>query len=343
MNDQKLIDVISAGMLGDAFGYTVEFDSWEIIQHKHGLAGLQTLKTTDGIAVASDDTQMTLFAIEGLIETLSNHDVCTDTSDHESVIAHFTDSARVSFKNWYSTQFGSWGTMCPTSMFKNTKELFNNRAPGNTCLSALSKVAQGISATNDSKGCGAVMRAAPYAFLYEIYTPKMIWKISAQSGNITHNHCDGWGSAAALSTIMAWMLNGLTLLDAIKETLPLALEHKCGGTYACLQLAVSLHATKSTPTLEGIAFTLGEGWTGDEALGIAIYCALSTNNVHDAIVMAANHDGDSDSTASIAGQLAALIHGMSEKEKEDAKSVDLYAAVVQATTALNIALSTFNK
>ena len=56
--------------------------------------------------------------------------------------------------------------------------------------------------------------------------------------------------------------------------------------------------------------SLGEGWTGDEALAIAVYAAASTRNFEDAIRVAANHDGDSDSTASIAGQLVGARDGI---------------------------------
>lgn len=46
------------------------------------------------------------------------------------------------------------------------------------------------------------------------------------------------------------------------------------------------------------------GWVADEAAAIAIYCSLKyKDNFEDAIVAAANHDGDSDSTAAITGNI----------------------------------------
>jgi hypothetical protein len=47
---------------------------------------------------------------------------------------------------------------------------------------------------------------------------------------------------------------------------------------------------------------LGGGWVGEEALAIGLYAALVAPSFADAIRLAANHGGDSDSTASIAGQ-----------------------------------------
>jgi ADP-ribosyl-[dinitrogen reductase] hydrolase len=48
---------------------------------------------------------------------------------------------------------------------------------------------------------------------------------------------------------------------------------------------------------------LGQGWVAEEALAIGLYAALRAGSFHEALEIAANHDGDSDSTAAIAGQI----------------------------------------
>ncbi|MBN6828619.1 ADP-ribosylglycohydrolase family protein, partial [Micrococcus luteus] len=62
----------------------------------------------------------------------------------------------------------------------------------------------------------------------------------------------------------------------------------------------------------------GEGWVAEEALAIALYAALTAQAAHPADPAAAlalalrigvNHDGDSDSTASLAGQVLGAAHG----------------------------------
>jgi ADP-ribosylglycohydrolase len=45
----------------------------------------------------------------------------------------------------------------------------------------------------------------------------------------------------------------------------------------------------------------GEGWVADEALAIALYCLMQSENPLEQIIIAANHNGDSDSTACICG------------------------------------------
>jgi ADP-ribosylglycohydrolase len=47
----------------------------------------------------------------------------------------------------------------------------------------------------------------------------------------------------------------------------------------------------------------------EEALAIALYCALVAPNLEEAVVLAVNHSGDSDSTGAIAGNLCGALYG----------------------------------
>jgi ADP-ribosylglycohydrolase len=54
---------------------------------------------------------------------------------------------------------------------------------------------------------------------------------------------------------------------------------------------------------------LGAGWVGEEALAIAACCALGEPTPRAAMLAAVNHSGDSDSTASITGNLVGARYG----------------------------------
>ena len=55
---------------------------------------------------------------------------------------------------------------------------------------------------------------------------------------------------------------------------------------------------------------LGEGWTAEESWAISLYCSIRhINSIRDAIIAAVNHDGDSDSTGSITGNIMGAIYG----------------------------------
>jgi ADP-ribosylglycohydrolase len=47
----------------------------------------------------------------------------------------------------------------------------------------------------------------------------------------------------------------------------------------------------------------GEGWVAEEALAIAVYCALVAPTFRAGVLLAVNHGGDSDSTAAMTGNL----------------------------------------
>jgi len=55
---------------------------------------------------------------------------------------------------------------------------------------------------------------------------------------------------------------------------------------------------------------LGEGWVAEEALAVAVYCALKEKDFKKALQMAVNHDGDSDSTGAICGNILGAEGGM---------------------------------
>ena len=55
---------------------------------------------------------------------------------------------------------------------------------------------------------------------------------------------------------------------------------------------------------------LGEGWTGEEAWAIALYCAVRhVGSIEEALIAAVNHDGDSDSTGAVCGNIMGAIYG----------------------------------
>ena len=57
---------------------------------------------------------------------------------------------------------------------------------------------------------------------------------------------------------------------------------------------------------------LGQGWIGPEALAIGAYCALALpkpSQFADAVRLAANHSGHSDSTAAVTGSILGARHG----------------------------------
>jgi ADP-ribosylglycohydrolase len=85
-----------------------------------------------------------------------------------------------------------------------------------------------------------------------------------------------------------------------------------------LEAALRL-AEKGIMTPEELVQALGEGWVAEEALAVALYAVLATlpgaaaaepvQHFRDAVALAINHSGDSDSTGSIAGNILGAFYG----------------------------------
>jgi len=60
-----------------------------------------------------------------------------------------------------------------------------------------------------------------------------------------------------------------------------------------------------------------------QCASLAVYAVLRASNFQEAVTVAANHDGDSDSTASIAGQLYGAWYGVESIPEQWIKKLDI--------------------
>jgi ADP-ribosylglycohydrolase len=80
---------------------------------------------------------------------------------------------------------------------------------------------------------------------------------------------------------------------------------------------------------------LGGGWVAEEALAIGLFAVLATRSFAEAIVLAANHGGDSDSTAAIAGSLAGIAYGEGAIPSDWLGTLELRDAISQVAEDLH--------
>jgi len=262
--------------------------------------------------VASDDTQMTLFTADGLMTALANGGRGVD-----QILARI----RYAYLAWFRTQRDEWSPAA--TGFSQFRELWATRAPGSTCLSALQAGARGTpkQAINDSKGSGAVMRVAPLGLLPMIDAQEA-FRLADAAAALTHGHPTGRISAAGFASLLRDLLGETPMPQALaRMEARLAAADGCAETLAAVRSARRLAAGRG-PADEAIE-ELGEGWTGEEALAIGLYAALRAQSLEEAIRIAAMHDGDSDTTASIAGQLWGVMHGLEAIPHDWALRLDL--------------------
>lgn len=282
------------GAVGDAFGYEVEFDSLARIRQRFGPAGITEPVRHRGRLIVSDDTQMTLFTAEGLLRARAAGCI----ADLDATLEHI----RLATLDWYLTQSPDPANARYVGALGRSRVTQAQRAPGNTCLSACALGATGTPEVpiNDSKGCGGVMRVAPIG-LVRGYTVVQAFELGVRAAEQTHGHPEGWLPAGCMAAIVRGLVEGESLTEATAGAVRvLAGWPKSGRTLAAVAAAQDPGACVAS---------LGEGWVGEEALAIGLHAALFAHGYEDAVRLASNHDGDSDSTASIAGQLVGAWRG----------------------------------
>ena len=341
MNElDKYRGCLIGGAVGDALGYPVEFMTLEDIRKKYGRNGITEYDVRNGVAEISDDTQMTLFTATGIL--LGKTRSCLrGISGDASVYIWYN------YRDWYRTQTEKYPLSgCHHSWLDGIPELFSRRAPGNTCLSVLKGDKSGTldNPINNSKGCGGVMRVAPVGLYFgkreylSDRDPLDAMEIGAETAALTHGHPLGYIPAAALSYLIALLAhNDMPIEEAVDE-----MQYAISCEYwdsdeqwlyydfrSLIDKACFLAEDKNISDQEAIK-TLGEGWVAEEALAIAIFCALRyQDDFEKAIIAAVNHDGDSDSTGAIAGNILGAYLGLSAIPSKHIDNLELKDIILE--------------
>ena len=326
---------LMAGAAGDALGYPVEFMSRNAILARYGDKGITEFKLdSDGKALVSDDTQMTLFTANGMLMGLTRGYMRGIGGDPKDYVGG-------AYIDWYYTQ-----TVNKVSerddfhytWLRDLPELAHRRAPGITCLNACESLLAHRDVENNSKGCGGIMRVAPMG-LFDAsfkesggsgfyYKTVYLAEAGAHIARVTHLHPLGY-LPAALMTLLLSRIVPLTpdevkesIIDIINGGLDVMMN-MYGNDYAkykeylrTLTLKAVNLAHSNISDIQAI-MQLGEGWTAEEAWAISLYCVIRhIDNMKEAIIAAVNHDGDSDSTGSITGNIMGAIYGYEAIKRE---------------------------
>jgi ADP-ribosylglycohydrolase len=296
--------------LGDAWGYPTEFQS-----HATILARKPDIPED---LVITDDTQMSIYNTIALANLVKLG--LTDLSNLASDV-HLQNLVRREFA---SSHLLFW------------EDPMNTRAPGKTCMTALSQYAHtknpvtgAEGATNNSKGCGTVMRS-PWLGLLPLGRDTLM-ALAALQSQTTHGH-----PMATLSAVVA----ALTVNDLVYRRGEVNLDPQEPGLFSHARTILGdLSYSKSNliPEMEEVMGEMelslrdfegrwedfvnagedvdinlfyGEGWVADEAL----YNALAATSLYnkrpvDGIRRLVYTNGDSDSIAAIGGAFLGALNG----------------------------------
>ncbi|MGK8523682.1 ADP-ribosylglycohydrolase family protein [Nocardia asteroides] len=320
------------GAVGDALGWPIEFLRLEQIRKRYGdpgVTGFLPQQFPDAPQQITDDTQMTLFTAEGLLRSAPGADP--------------VPALRRAYLRWWLTQRQEEPTPGGDGWLASLPFLYAVRAPGNACMSGLGQQSREFLAPNPfgengpvnphSKGCGTVMRSAPFGLAG--MGADGAFATAARAAQLTHGHPTGYLAAGAFAALIDRVVSGVELPTAVTETIAqLTAFPASEETVAALTRAVEL---AELPVSAEQVERVGEGWVAEECLAVAVYCALHaarTGDVRAALLLSVNHSGDSDSTGAVAGNLIGAVHGVSGLPMEWASAVEGRDVLVQVADDL---------
>lgn len=347
-----------AGAAGDALGYQVEFYDLESIREEYGPLGITTYRRgPKGKALISDDTQMTLFTAAGLLYGKSLGAKGKD----------LLDAVRCSYYDWLRTQqavfeeeeqvLAKLKNRSAVSRLADVQELYALRAPGNTCLNALAtfEAYDTERRANTRKGCGGIMRVAPAGIFFppegegdDMMSDAELLRFGADIAAITHGHPLGYIPAGITALLVRKAIyegpekDLGTLLDetmaAARRTFKEEAASHQADEAAAMDYVEELVSMARMLAMNGHSDTdnillLGEGWVAEETLAIAVYCALRyERDLSAALIAAVNHDGDSDSTGAVTGNILGAYlgtAGLGEQWTKDLELADLISEMAE--------------
>ncbi len=322
----KIIGALIGGAIGDALGYQIEF--------KRKIKNKEITSFKDGIGRISDDTQMTLFTANALLFRETRLAM-------RGIALKPVDAIYESYLDWLDTQ-NHTSNHRSISWVKNLKELNVPQAPGNTCISALSSGIKGTidKPINNSKGCGGIMRVAPIGLYMK--DSEIAGQFGAEASAITHGHPLGIIPSYVFATLIWYLLNtDLTIKEALDKAMKQYEEKfdifdKENKDYFIDLVNKAIKLSEESKTDIDAIKELGEGWVAEETFAIAIYsCLKYPNNFKDAIVCSINHDGDSDSTGAVAGNIMGTYLGYEEIPFEYKNNIELKNEIVELAKDLS--------
>ena len=247
-----------------------------------------------GCGSITADTQLTLFTAEGILRA--------ETRNNEKGVCDPVSVMRYAYLRWLKTQNGllrenPFPEALNSGWLIHEKKLYADGAPEKALVSALENSLEGERVRNDSKGCSAVVRMAPAGLFLE---PRKAYDCGCRFASITHGHPTAVTSAGAFAMLIAELLSGKPLDDALDQVMAhLEDQPDARETRAALEKA---RTTENMSEFENCRFA-------EEVLAAGVFCALKYPwNFTKGVLLAAYLGG---SAGSVAGNIIGVINGRS--------------------------------
>ncbi len=280
-NEYKIKSVVIGHALGDAFGVPIEFCEREKLEENpvSEMLGFGSYPVPAG--AWSDDTSMTLAALD----SLSKGEV-----DYDEIMENFV--------RW-----------CSEDAYTPTDEMFDI---GRTCLTAIrnylatdGKPALECGLTDErSNGNGSLMRIHPFSLMAYFSNMKDDFETLIDNASaMTHAH-ERSKLACRIYTKVLFETLDTQNKTAIKRALEKAKEKYKNSP------EISHYSRLFSPDFEKLEKKeiKSTGYVVD-TLEAALWCVLTTDTYRDCIIKAANLGDDTDTVAAVAGGIAGALYG----------------------------------
>lgn len=315
----RFIGCILGGAIGDAMGYAVEgLAPLELEQYfEDGKITEPYINEETGKMLISDDTQMTLFTMDGMMWAYIR-------CNSRGIGSYEGSGVWQSYARWYYTQTNiildeyiihkhEHEPVALSSIGVKTileyDELYSSRNPSEESLLSLETLQMGTLEVPISgfKDASCLTRVAPVGlFLHD--DPASAFLVAARLAAITHGNPTGYLAAGTYACILAEILNEKNLDEAVRTGL---LELK---KYSYIDevndtLEYALHLSECDYDWEQSLELIGADNSAETVLAMGVYCALKAERYEEAVTFGANSMGLSSSVASVAGSLAGAFLG----------------------------------
>lgn len=315
----RFIGCILGGAVGDSMGFVVEgLAPLEMEQYfEDGRITRPYINEETGTALISDDTQMALFTMDGMMWAYIR-------CNNRGIGSYEASGVWQSYARWYYTQTNiilddyiihkhEHEPVALSSIGVKTileyDELYSNRNPSEESLLSLESMQMGTLEVPISgfKDASCLARVAPAGlFLHD--DPETAFLVAARLAAITHGNPTGYLAAGTYACILAEILNEKNLDEAVRSGL---LELK---KYSYIDevndtLEYALHLSECDYGWEQCLEQIGADASAESVLAMGVYCALKAESFEEAVTWAANCKGLSSSVACVAGSLAGAFLG----------------------------------
>ncbi|HAU28839.1 MAG TPA: hypothetical protein DCW68_01845 [Rhodospirillaceae bacterium] len=324
------------GACGDCLGAPIEgVRSLEEIRALYGPEGLDRLVESmshwgdvEGVIPAgqvTDDTTMAMTTASALV--LACQKAAPDSPDFTEIMRHFLWQG---YLQWGSRQLGgealaekcdpaiAWPDVVKAFWFpcgagRGTIAALHEDAPGSVAQPlAYAREVRGRMTRGPNPGCGGMMRVVPLAFLPGISSAR-VFELACENAALTHGNQTAFVATGAVALFVHFAAMDRDWLNETRKVMqgflsdPLYAEGICNvlafmdkAEERFRQTPHSLDAINALPAEIGVRNPFLAG----PVLAQVVYAVLcAQRGAKHALVIAANHGGDSDSVAAIVGNV----------------------------------------